>query len=71
MDSLIDQPEVLAFKTKTLAEHDASPSVARYVAVPTDLQGEWPKALRDAGFDPTVATAGPLRGGAHPVAGVL
>src|ERR1700754_1116217 len=30
----IDQPKVLEFKTRTLAEHDARPAVSRYVAVP-------------------------------------
>jgi methyltransferase (TIGR00027 family) len=53
----IDQPRVLEFKTQTLARHDATPSVTRYVAVPIDLRQEWPKALRDAGFDPAVPTA--------------
>lgn len=53
----IDQPKVLAFKAETLAnDHPA----ARYVAVPVDLRQDWPKALRDAGFDaqePTVWAA--------------
>jgi methyltransferase (TIGR00027 family) len=53
----IDQPRVLEFKAQTLAQHDATPSVARYVAVPVDLRQDWPKALRDAGFDPAVPTA--------------
>jgi methyltransferase (TIGR00027 family) len=53
----IDQPKVLDFKTQTLAQHDAQPSVSRYVAVPTDLRHDWPKALRDAGFDAGVPTA--------------
>jgi methyltransferase (TIGR00027 family) len=52
----IDQPKVLAFKAQTLADHDAQPAV-RYVAVPVDLRQDWPKALRDAGFDPSVPTA--------------
>ncbi len=52
----IDQPKVLAFKAQTLADHDARPA-ARYVAVPVDLRQDWPKALRDAGFDPSVPTA--------------
>ena len=45
----IDQPKVLAFKAETLT--DDRPA-ARYVAVPIDLRQDWPKALRDAGFDP-------------------
>jgi len=53
----IDQPKVLEFKAETLARHDATPSVGRYVAVPIDLREDWPKALRDAGFDSTVPTA--------------
>jgi methyltransferase (TIGR00027 family) len=53
----IDQPKVLEFKTSTLAEHDARPAVSRYVAVPVDLRHDWPKALRDAGFDASAPTA--------------
>ena len=53
----IDQPKVLEFKTQTLAGHDVRPAVARYVAVPVDLRQDWPKALRDAGFDPSEPTA--------------
>jgi methyltransferase (TIGR00027 family) len=53
----IDQPKVLAFKTQTLAEHDVRPGASRYVAVPADLRHDWPKALRDAGFDPSAPTA--------------
>jgi methyltransferase (TIGR00027 family) len=53
----IDQPRVLEFKGQTLAQHDARPSVSRYIAVPIDLRQDWPKALRDAGFDPAVPTA--------------
>jgi methyltransferase (TIGR00027 family) len=53
----IDQPKVLEFKAETLAQHEAAPSVSRYVAVPVDLRRDWPKALRDAGFDATKPTA--------------
>jgi methyltransferase (TIGR00027 family) len=53
----IDQPKVLEFKAQTLAQHDAKPSVSRYVAVPVDLRQDWPKALHDAGFDATEPTA--------------
>jgi methyltransferase (TIGR00027 family) len=52
----IDQPKVLEFKTQTLAGHDVRPA-ARYVAVPIDLRQDWPKALRDEGFDPSEPTA--------------
>jgi methyltransferase (TIGR00027 family) len=53
----IDQPKVLEFKAQTLAQHDAKPSVSRYVAVPIDLRQDWPKALRESGFDATEPTA--------------
>jgi methyltransferase (TIGR00027 family) len=53
----IDQPKVLEFKTKTLAEHDAKPAASHYVAVAADLRQDWPKALRDAGFDASEPTA--------------
>jgi methyltransferase (TIGR00027 family) len=53
----IDQPKVLEFKTRTLAEHNVRPAVSRYLAVPADLRHDWPKALRDAGFDASEPTA--------------
>jgi methyltransferase (TIGR00027 family) len=52
----IDQPEVLAFKADTLRRRGAQP-VARYVAVPVDLRQDWPKALRESGFDADAPTA--------------
>jgi methyltransferase (TIGR00027 family) len=52
----IDQPKVLAFKTETLRARNVNP-VARYVGVPIDLRQDWPKALRDAGFDTGEPTA--------------
>jgi methyltransferase (TIGR00027 family) len=52
----IDQPQVLAFKAQTLSAHDAH-AAAHYVQVPADLRQDWPKALRDAGFDPSKPTA--------------
>ncbi len=52
----IDQPKVLAFKTETLHARGADPAT-RYVAVPADLRQDWPKALREAGFDPDEPTA--------------
>ncbi len=52
----IDQPKVLAFKAETLHAHGAQPA-ARYVAVPVDLRHDWPKALREAGFDASEPTA--------------
>jgi methyltransferase (TIGR00027 family) len=52
----IDQPRVLAFKSETLEAHGAQPA-ANYVAVPVDLRQDWPKALREAGFDADAPTA--------------
>lgn len=52
----IDQPKVLEYKAATLKQHEATPSAVRR-EVPIDLRFDWPKALRDAGFDPTVPTA--------------
>jgi methyltransferase (TIGR00027 family) len=46
----LDQPKVLEFKSNTLREHGAHPT-ARLVNVPIDLRQDWPKALREAGFD--------------------
>jgi methyltransferase (TIGR00027 family) len=46
----LDQPKVLEFKSNTLREHGAQPK-ARLVNVPIDLRQDWPKALREAGFD--------------------
>jgi methyltransferase (TIGR00027 family) len=48
----LDQPKVLEFKSKTLREHGAHPT-AQLVNVPIDLRQDWPKALREAGFDPS------------------
>jgi methyltransferase (TIGR00027 family) len=53
----IDQPKVLEFKTRALAERGVRPAVSRYLAVPADLRHDWPKALRDAGFDASQPTA--------------
>lgn len=52
----IDQPEVIEFKTRTLAELGAKPTTDRR-AVPVDLRNDWATALHDAGFDPTAPTA--------------
>jgi methyltransferase (TIGR00027 family) len=52
----IDQPKVLEYKAATLASHGAQPSAQRR-EVPMDLRFDWPKALRAAGFDPSVPTA--------------
>jgi methyltransferase (TIGR00027 family) len=52
----IDQPQVIAFKTRTLADLGAEPT-ARRTTVAIDLREDWPAALRDAGFDPQQPTA--------------
>ncbi len=52
----IDQPQVLAYKSTTLAENGVAPSADRR-EVAIDLRNDWPAALREAGFDPTARTA--------------
>ncbi|MCA4723285.1 class I SAM-dependent methyltransferase [Mycolicibacterium fortuitum] len=52
----IDQPEVIEFKTRTLAELGAEPK-ARRRTVAIDLRNDWPAALKAAGFDPAKPTA--------------
>ncbi|MGE2715723.1 class I SAM-dependent methyltransferase [Mycolicibacterium litorale] len=52
----IDQPEVIEFKTRTLADLGAAPA-ADLRTVGVDLREDWPKALRDSGFDPDAPTA--------------
>jgi methyltransferase (TIGR00027 family) len=52
----IDQPQVIAFKTDTLAGLGAVPTADRR-AVSIDLRDDWPKALAEAGFDVTQPSA--------------
>ncbi|BBX09740.1 class I SAM-dependent methyltransferase [Mycolicibacterium aichiense] len=52
----IDQPDVIAFKTQTLAEQGAAPTCDRR-PVAIDLRNDWATALREAGFDPQAPTA--------------
>jgi methyltransferase (TIGR00027 family) len=52
----IDQPQVLDYKSSTLAESGATPSADRR-EVAIDLREDWPAALRAAGFDPAQPTA--------------
>jgi methyltransferase (TIGR00027 family) len=52
----IDQPQVIEFKTKTLADLGAAPTAERRT-VAIDLREDWPAALKAAGFDPTKPTA--------------
>jgi methyltransferase (TIGR00027 family) len=52
----IDQPEVIEFKTTTLAGLGAAPKAdLRTVAI--DLRHDWPTALREAGLDTSRPTA--------------
>jgi methyltransferase (TIGR00027 family) len=51
----LDQAKVLEFKSGTLARHGAQPA-ARLVNVAVDLREDWPKALREAGFDASAPT---------------
>ena len=52
----VDQPQVIEFKTRALADIGAEPSVDRR-AVAIDLRFDWPAALKEAGFDPDQPTA--------------
>jgi methyltransferase (TIGR00027 family) len=52
----IDQPQVLEYKSSTLAENGVRPAAMRR-AVAIDLREDWPAALRAAGFDPSQRTA--------------
>jgi methyltransferase (TIGR00027 family) len=52
----IDQPEVIAFKSETLAELGATATCDRRT-VAMDLRNDWASALQQAGFDPTAPTA--------------
>ncbi|OBI29009.1 SAM-dependent methyltransferase [Mycobacterium sp. E1386] len=52
----VDQPEVIAFKSETLARIGAEPTAERRT-VGIDLRDDWRTALRGNGFDPTAPTA--------------
>jgi len=52
----IDQPQVIDFKSTTLAGLGAEPTVDRRT-VSVDLRDDWPAALRAAGFDDSLPTA--------------
>jgi len=52
----IDQPQVIEFKSRTLAEMGAQPTAYRRT-VAIDLRDDWPAALRATGFDPDQPTA--------------
>ena len=52
----IDQPQVIEFKTRTLADLGATPTADRK-AVAVDLRDDWVGALRDIGFNTERPTA--------------
>jgi len=52
----VDQPQVIAFKTQTMANLGAEPTAERRT-VSIDLRDDWPTALREAGFDDTKPSA--------------
>ncbi len=52
----LDQPQVLDYKSTTLADNGVTPSADRR-EVAIDLRQDWPAALRAAGFDPAAPTA--------------
>ena len=52
----IDQPQVIEFKSGTLAGLGAVPTAERR-AISIDLREDWPTALREGGFDVTQPTA--------------
>ncbi|MGA9489901.1 MAG: class I SAM-dependent methyltransferase [Mycobacterium sp.] len=52
----IDQPRVIEFKTKTLADLGAQPTATRRT-VAIDLRADWPAALQAAGLNPSEPTA--------------
>jgi methyltransferase (TIGR00027 family) len=52
----IDQPQVIEFKTTTLAGIGAEPAVTRRT-IAIDLRQDWPAALKAAGLDTTAPTA--------------
>jgi methyltransferase (TIGR00027 family) len=52
----IDQPQVIDFKTNTLADLGANPTAERRT-VSIDLREDWPTALRQQGFDVNQPTA--------------
>jgi methyltransferase (TIGR00027 family) len=52
----VDQPQVIEFKTATLAGLGAHPTADRR-AVAVDLRDNWPLSLKQAGFEPAQRTA--------------
>ena len=52
----LDQPQVIEFKTNTLAGLGAQPTATRRT-IPIDLRSDWPAALQTAGLDAAAPTA--------------
>ncbi|WP_024804585.1 class I SAM-dependent methyltransferase [Nocardia sp. BMG51109] len=52
----LDRPQVLDFKREVLAGNGDEPRADRR-EIQVDLRDDWPQALRDSGFDPSVPTA--------------
>jgi methyltransferase (TIGR00027 family) len=52
----VDQPEVVTFKSETMASLGAQPTAQRRT-VSIDLRDDWPAALRASGFDDTKPSA--------------
>jgi methyltransferase (TIGR00027 family) len=52
----LDQAKVLEFKSTTLRNRGAHPT-SRLISVAVDLRQDWPTALQEAGFDPSIPTA--------------
>ena len=51
----LDQAKVLEFKSTTLRNRGAHPT-SRLMSVAVDLRQDWPIALQEAGFDPSIPT---------------
>jgi methyltransferase (TIGR00027 family) len=51
----LDQAKVLDFKSTTLRNRGAHPT-SRLISVAVDLRQDWPTALQEAGFDPSIPT---------------
>ena len=52
----LDQPQVIEFKTRVMADLGVSPTAERR-AISVDLRDDWPAALRENGFDVNQPTA--------------
>ena len=57
----VDQPKVLEFKTRVLAQHSAEPAADRR-DVAADLRDDWSIPLRNKGFDAELPTAWSVEG---------